>query len=371
MASKLDDYQELCVLGRGAYGMCKKVQRKADKKIFAWKEVEYGHFPEYNKQQLNTEVNLLRELKHPNIVRFYDRIYDSPNSKLYLVMEYCEGGDLARLIEKHSKPSCYMDEDFILRVFAQLTSALKECHKRTFGGTTVLHRDLKPANIFLDAKQNVKLGDFGLARILRHDSSFAKSFVGTPCYMSPEQMSSEHYDEKSDIWSLGVVVYELCALARPFNASNVVALSELIKQGHYLPIPNIFSTELHRIIGRMLNLKAYERPSVHDLLKNSLLSRWTSTERRLIPEETKPICTVHGYGPCPATNPLPRKAAMTVSRVPLPAQPVARRPAYEFPRLTSDLRYTPTKKHCCCGTHRCYGTHRCCTHSPRVGCVKY
>lgn len=79
----------------------------------------------------------------------------------------------------------YLEEGFVLRVMAQLSLALKECHGRTDGGSTVLHRDLKPANIFLDAKQNVKLGDFGLARILKHDTSFAKTFVGTPYYMSP------------------------------------------------------------------------------------------------------------------------------------------------------------------------------------------
>lgn len=83
-----------------------------------------------------------------------------------------------------------------MRVMAQLTLALKECHRRSDGRATVLHRDLKPANIFLNIKQNVKLGDFGLARILNHDTSFAKTFVGTPYYMSP--VSVHHHDDDSD-----------------------------------------------------------------------------------------------------------------------------------------------------------------------------
>lgn len=364
MTSRLDDYQELCVVGRGTFGVCKKVQRKVDRKILVWKELEYGHLPESDKLKLITEVNLLRDLKHPNIVRYYDRIYEQTKGILYLVMEYCGGGDLATLIEDHAKRKSPMEENFILRVFAQLTSALKDCHRRTFGGHTVLHRDLKPANIFLDAEKNVKLGDFGLARILHHDYSLAKSFVGTPCYMSPELMSSEHYDETSDIWSLGVVIYELCALSRPFTAPNVVALAEEIKKGRFTPIPNIFSPELHRVIGRMLNLKACERPSVHDLVKNPLLSRWTSTQRKVSPEK-KPKCTVHGHGPCPSTDPLPRKAAMTFSRVPLPVHPVTKKPVHEFPRMASQLRYTPTKKHCCCGTHRC------CAQSPAIARLKH
>lgn len=84
----------------------------------------------------------------------------------------------------------YLEEQFILCVMAQLSLALKECHGRSNGSSTVLHRDLKPANIFLDVKQNVKLGDFGLARILNHDTSFAKTFVGTPYYMSPVSVLS-------------------------------------------------------------------------------------------------------------------------------------------------------------------------------------
>ena len=78
----------------------------------------------------------------------------------------------------------YMDEEFILKIMHQLVSALQECHRRK-DGAHVLHRDLKPANVFLDSSDNVKLGDFGLARVLQHDTSFAKTFVGTPYYMSP------------------------------------------------------------------------------------------------------------------------------------------------------------------------------------------
>ncbi|XP_012589657.1 PREDICTED: serine/threonine-protein kinase Nek2 [Condylura cristata] len=140
---------------------------------------------EAEKQMLVSEVNLLRELKHPNIVRYYDRIIDRTNTTLYIVMEHCEGGDLAGVIAKGTKERQYLEEEFVLRVMTQLALALRECHRRSDGGHTVLHRDLKPANVFLDARQNVKLGDFGLARILKHDTSFAKTFVGTPYYMSP------------------------------------------------------------------------------------------------------------------------------------------------------------------------------------------
>ncbi|POI20763.1 hypothetical protein CIB84_015490, partial [Bambusicola thoracicus] len=211
MPSRPEDYEVLLTIGAGSYGKCRKVRRKADGKILVWKELDYGSMTEAEKQMLVSEVNLLRELRHPNIVRYHDRIIDRSSTTLYIVMEYCDGGDLASLIARCTRERHYLEESFVLRVLTQLTLALKECHRRSDGGVTV-HRDLKPANVFLDGKQNVKLGDFGLARILHHDTSFAKTFVGTPYYMSPEQINHMSYNEKSDIWSLGCLLYELCAL---------------------------------------------------------------------------------------------------------------------------------------------------------------
>lgn len=87
--------------------------------------------------------------------------------------------------------SGHVDETFVWKICTQVISALKECHSRQKNGKAVLHRDLKPANVFLDADTNAKLGDFGLARVLNHDTSFAKTFVGTPYYMSPVSSASQ------------------------------------------------------------------------------------------------------------------------------------------------------------------------------------
>lgn len=270
----------LYTIGTGSYGRCQKIRRKSDGKILVWKELDYGSMSEAEKQMLVSEVNLLRELKHPNIVRYYDRIIDRTNTTLYIVMEYCEGGDLASVITKGTRERQYLEEEFVLRVMTQLTLALKECHRRSDGGHTVLHRDLKPANVFLDGKQNVKLGDFGLARILNHDTSFAKTFVGTPYYMSPEQMNRMSYNEKSDIWSLGCLLYELCALMPPFTAFNQKELAGKIREGKFRRIPYRFSDELNDLIARMLNLKDYHRPSVEEILENPLIADLVTEEQR-------------------------------------------------------------------------------------------
>ncbi|NXP70888.1 NEK2 kinase, partial [Ramphastos sulfuratus] len=284
MPGRPDDYEVLFTIGTGSYGKCRKVRRKADGKILVWKELDYGSMSEAEKQMLVSEVNLLRELRHPNIVRYYDRIIDKSSTTLYIVMEYCEGGDLASLItksmkERHVRSVHYLEESFVLRVLTQLTLALKECHRRKDGGVTV-HRDLKPANVFLDSKQNVKLGDFGLARILHHDTSFAETFVGTPYYMSPEQMNHMAYNEKSDIWSLGCLLYELCALSPPFRAYNQKELAERIKEGKFRRIPYHYSKQLNELITEMLDVKDYCRPSVEDILQHPLIADIVTEEQR-------------------------------------------------------------------------------------------
>lgn len=156
-----------------------------------WKQTNYGGMNDKEKQQLINEVNILRELKHENIVRCFDKFVDKKNTSIFLVMEYCKGGDLGKLIHKCRQPSQqnYINEDFIWRIFTQVVLALYECHRRK-NKQVILHRDLKPSNIFLDENQNAKLGDFGFARALQSSadgtSVYAKTYLGSPYYMSPE-----------------------------------------------------------------------------------------------------------------------------------------------------------------------------------------
>jgi len=155
-----------------------------------WKKTNYGGMSEKEKQQLINEVNILRELKHENIVRCFDKFVDKKNTSIYLVMELCKGGDLAQLITRarQSDTKQYIEEDFIWRIFTQIVLALYECHRRK-NKQVILHRDLKPSNIFLDEKQNAKLGDFGFAKALGGgdpENDYAKTYLGSPYYMSPE-----------------------------------------------------------------------------------------------------------------------------------------------------------------------------------------
>lgn len=123
---------------------------------------------------------------------------------------------MGSLLKKSKRENDLIAEDAIWKIFGQIMFALNECHNRAAG--KILHRDLKPANIFFDAANNIKLGDFGLSREMGEHSVFATTNVGTPYYMSPEQIAEAKYNEKSDIWSAGCLLYELAALKPPFQA---------------------------------------------------------------------------------------------------------------------------------------------------------
>ena len=260
----MENYKVLELIGKGNFGSIHKILRISDNKVLVWKELDYGKMTEKEKHNIVSEVNILRELRHPNIVRYYDRIIDKKNTKIYIIMEYCSGGDIGKLIKTLKNKKEYFSEEIIWKIFIQLILALYECHNHKEG--KILHRDIKPSNVFLDSEKNVKLGDFGLSRMLSNESNFAYSHVGTPYYMSPEQIEEMKYDDKSDIWSLGCFLYELVSLNPPFDAANQLSLALKIKAGKVNPLPKQFSFELNNVIMWMLSVNMNNRPSIDDLI---------------------------------------------------------------------------------------------------------
>jgi len=248
----------------GSFGAVSKIRRKSDGKILCWKELEYGKMSEKEKQQIVAEVNILRELKHCNIVRYYDRIIDKSDAKIYIVMEYCENGDMSKLIKQCKRKKDLIQEEVVWKILSQMAYALYDCHTRK--GGKILHRDLKPGNVFLDKNNNVKIGDFGLSRVMGTESIYAYTRVGTPYYMSPEQINAKKYNDKSDIWSLGCVIYEIAALRPPFTADNQLALAMKIKSGKIEPLPEQYSVDLNKTIKTMLNLNQEKRPTIYELI---------------------------------------------------------------------------------------------------------
>jgi serine/threonine protein kinase len=150
----------------------------------------------------------------------------------------------------------------------QIVYALYECHRRKDKDKKlILHRNLKPENIFLDEKMNIKIGDFGFAKEVNPQTQYANTYVGTICYMSPEQLNEQNYNEKCDIWSLGCIIYELTSLELPFKADNTFNLAKKIKAGEIAKrIPKDYSDELMRVIKWMLKPDPKQRANVEDLL---------------------------------------------------------------------------------------------------------
>eukprot|EP00494_Astrolonche_serrata_P033732 UN34001 len=219
---------------------------------------------EREKKLLIQEVNIFKQLTHENIVRFRGTINDKHNRTFYLIQEYCNFKDLGYLIKDRAKKKKHLSERLVWRIFEQCLNALCYMHPK------FLHRDLKPQNIMLSKGTGgqiiVKIGDFGLSRKLSTNTVYAQSRVGTPYYMSPEQILAQGYDDKADIWSLGCVLYELCSFQRPFTGNSIQQLTKAIKAGIIKPIqPCIYSRDLMSAIHSCLTTKIILRPNATEL----------------------------------------------------------------------------------------------------------
>ncbi|PWY83465.1 kinase-like protein [Aspergillus heteromorphus CBS 117.55] len=285
--AEADKYEVLEKIGCGSFGIIRKVRRKTDGFILCRKEINYIKMSQKEREQLTAEFNILSSLRHPNIVAYYHREHLKASQDLYLYMEYCGGGDLSMVIKNLKKANKFAEEEFVWRILSQLVTALYRCHygtdavdvgsnilgpapkpsglKGKQAQVTILHRDLKPENIFLGSDNTVKLGDFGLSKLMNsHD--FASTYVGTPFYMSPEICAAEKYTLRSDIWAVGCIMYELCQREPPFNARTHIQLVQRIREGKFAPLPEFYSPELKNVIASCLRVNPDHRPDTTALI---------------------------------------------------------------------------------------------------------
>merc|ERR1719188_2521570 len=177
-------------------------------------------------------------------------------------MDFAEGGDLYNWISKTRKAGQALPESQIVRWFTQSSLALKHLHERH-----VLHRDLKSQNIFLTGSGRLRIGDFGIAKILDSTAAFAKTTIGTPYYLSPEICKELPYSWGSDVWAMGCILYEMASLRVPFDAANIRALVAKITRGPTPALPSRYSPELQRLCGDLLQREEKKRPSSMDVLR--------------------------------------------------------------------------------------------------------
>ncbi|XP_039092008.1 serine/threonine-protein kinase Nek5 [Hyaena hyaena] len=270
----MDKYDVIKAIGEGAFGKAFLAKGKSDSQHCVIKEIDFAKMPSREKEASQKEVILLAEMKHPNIVTFFSSFQE--NNRLFIVMEYCDGGDLMKRI--HRQRGVLFSEDQILIWFVQISLGLKYIHDRK-----ILHRDIKAQNIFLSKNDMVaKLGDFGIARVLNNTMELARTCIGTPSYLSPEICQNKPYNNKTDIWSLGCVLYELCTLERPFEANSLHQLVLKICQARFAPISPRFSRDLHALVSQLFEVSPRDRPSINSVLKRpfleNLLAKYVTPE---------------------------------------------------------------------------------------------
>ncbi|KAK4832943.1 hypothetical protein QYF61_026586 [Mycteria americana] len=259
----MEEYKVLKVLGEGSFGRALLVHHRISDQKYAMKEIRLP-MSSSDVENSRKEAVLLAKMKHPNIVAYKESF--EADGHLYIVMEYCDDGDLMQKI-KHQRGKLF-PEDTILHWFVQMCLGVKHIHDKR-----VLHRDIKSKNVFLTQNGKVKLGDFGSARLLAHPMSYACTYVGTPYYLPPEIWESMPYNNKSDIWSLGCILYELCTLRHPFQANSWKHLILKICKGSYNPLPSHYSYELHYLIKQMFKRNPQNRPSASTILARGCLTR--------------------------------------------------------------------------------------------------
>ena len=250
-------------IGTGSYGVVYKVQK--DNKVYVLKQIPIN--PNSTISQINSvknEAKILSSLKSKYVVEYYDSFEE--NNCLNIIMEYCEGGDLGTYISNYQKmnSNTSLNEDFIWKVFIQICFGLYDIHKQN-----ILHRDLKSLNIFLTKEFQVKIGDLGVARVLQN-TQYASTFIGTPLYLSPEICEEKPYNEKSDVWALGCILYEMASFKHPFNAKNQAALFLKILNGKYEPLSTKIPIDIKKMIERLLEKNYFKRPSMKEILLSTL-----------------------------------------------------------------------------------------------------
>ena len=258
-------YKIIKALGEGSFGKAYLASVDNDEKKYVIKQVLIQGMTDQEKKETLNEAIILKKLDHPNIIKFKEVfIQRKPVEALNIVTEYADGGDLEQKIkEQKNKP---FTEAEILDYFTQICLALQHLHKKK-----IIHRDLKSGNVFLMKSGIVKLGDFGISKGLKSSRDKAVTMVGTPYYLSPEIIMNKPYDAKSDIWALGVLLYELLTFKMPFNAKSLPLLSIKINKGEYAPPSSKYSSEIKDLLKKCLTLKPELRPSIDEILKLPLI----------------------------------------------------------------------------------------------------
>jgi serine/threonine protein kinase len=252
----MERFRKLKSLGRGQNGEVWLVECE-DGSLAALKQVYIE-----DDAALNYEVSALERLQHEHIIQYHESF--KSEGYLYIVIDYAEGGDMANRIKIAKSKGYKFPESQVWKWFIQLCMALHYIHSNK-----IIHRDLKTQNIFLTKTGDIKIGDFGICRVLSKSDELASTSVGTPYYIAPEVCRGEPYDYRADVWSLGCIIYELCSLKRPFSGENIANVLHNILTQSPDPLPDCYSDFLTTLVTSMLNKDHSARPSIGQLIASA------------------------------------------------------------------------------------------------------
>ena len=296
MGNKSDDFEILKKLGSGAFGKVFKVKSKINNKVYAMKIINIEELKKQNEKAYQLTLNeteFLKVLSHPHVIKYYKCFIEGKN--LYIIIEFAENGDIECFIEAHKKFKKQIQEEELWNIFLQCMGALAYVHSMG-----VIHRDIKPANLLMDNNMTIKLGDFGVSAVKIKDEGnqylngkynpfknkknmqYGKTFVGTKDYMAKEIIEENEYDQKVDVYSMGVSFYEMCYFHIPkrvfrgqdFNGNPIFNFVKVEKEEdkdvHY-------SQALLNIINLMLEEDKERRKTseeIFNLIKNEYSKRY-------------------------------------------------------------------------------------------------
>ena len=253
MASIFGKYENLGLIGSGSYGKVYSVRKISNQHIYAIKKLKLSNINNYDRRCILNELKILSSHKCPFLIEykcaFVEGLY------ICIVMQYCKNGTLESLIKQNG-----LNTEKTWKYFSQIVFALNYLHKNQ-----IVYRDLKSSNILIDDNDNIRLIDFGISKILGAYIKYTKTCIGTPYFMSPEVLSNIHYNYKTDIWSLGILLYEMTHGTYPFIAKNMHDLHSKIQHAKFTMNANV-DQALQTIIKKCLVSSPYRRISLNALL---------------------------------------------------------------------------------------------------------